>query len=62
MSQINTFNAEELCSRKLWEIVNRRDTRDNTPEALQAALDELAERRHYLKQLRDLGILHHGTH
>lgn len=62
MSSINTFKAEELCSRKLWEIVNRRDSKDNTPEALQAALDELAERRHYLKELRDLGIVNHGVH
>ena len=56
---INTFNAQELCSRKLWELVN-----DNPEQAysineaeMREAIHELAERRHYLTELIDLGKL-----
>jgi hypothetical protein len=61
-TQINTFKAEELCSRKLWEIVQQQNAETDTRETLEAALEELAERRHYLQQLKNLGIFNPGTH
>ncbi|GAB3287189.1 hypothetical protein [Parahaliea aestuarii] len=51
----NTFNASELCSRKLWQLVN---TRRNISDAeLRQAVRELSERRHYLQELQGLKAL-----
>ena len=50
------FNAQDLSSRKLWELVSGLD--DYTPEKteLEQAVLELAQRRHYLVELKNLGI------
>ncbi len=54
---INKFNAQELCSRKLWEIVNStpETEQDINASELKEAINELAERRHYLAELTDIG-------
>lgn len=52
-----TFNPQELCSRKLWQMVNQPgDTRASDSD-LQQAIEELASRRHYLAELREIGKL-----
>jgi len=56
----NTFNAGDFSSRKLIDIVtgdqgNDRVTLDQ--EALDAVVSELTSRRHYLRELRDRGLL-----
>lgn len=56
MNTVNNFNASELCSSKLWEVVsNHQQDRDTTSE-LHAAINELAARRHYLQELEELGL------
>ena len=56
------FNASELCSRKLWQLVANQETSQVTDIELQAAINELAERRHYLEELREMGRLkEHST-
>jgi len=54
---INKFNAQELCSRKLWEIVNTAPgtAQDINESELRDAINELAERRHYLAELTEIG-------
>jgi len=56
---INRFNPQELCSRKLWELVkNEPGSMQEINEAeLKKAIHELAKRRHYLKELTETGIL-----
>lgn len=56
---MNKFNAQELCSRKLWELVkNEPGQRQEINEAeLSEAIRELAERRHDLEELAETGIL-----
>ena len=54
------FNAGDFSSRKLMELVvsdrdNGRSTLDQ--DALDAVVSELASRRHYLRELRDRGLL-----
>jgi len=56
----DTFNAGDFSSRKLIDIVtgdqgNDRVTLDE--EALNAVVSELTNRRHYLRELRDRGLL-----
>jgi len=52
------FNARELCSRKLWQLVNTPSKQQQADKAeLQEAIAELATRRHYLAQLQESGIL-----
>jgi hypothetical protein len=51
------FNTEELCSRKLWQIVNGDDCQDIGESELSAAIAELARRRHYLEELQEMGKL-----
>ena len=56
----DTFNAGDFSSRKLIDIVtgdqgNNRVTLDQ--EALDAVVSELTSRRHYLRELRDRGLL-----
>ena len=56
MNEVQTFNMHEFCSRKLWEMVSTGDQRSN-PDELRAAIRELAQRRHYLSELEQLGKL-----
>ncbi|RLQ23801.1 hypothetical protein DWB85_01215 [Seongchinamella sediminis] len=58
--QRNQFNARELCSRKLWQIVNSEAQASTSRDQLQQALQELATRRHYLAELSRLGKLHNA--
>lgn len=51
------FNASELCSRKLWQLVTTPEADKVDDTDLQAAIDELATRRHYLAELREIGKL-----
>ena len=54
------FNAGDFSSRKLMELVSgERDGNRLTldKEALDAVVSELASRRHYLRELRDRGLL-----
>ena len=55
MNEPHNTNMEELCSRKLWEMVST--SADTTPDELQAAIEELAQRRHYLAELQQIGKL-----
>ena len=55
MTDTNTINMEEFCSSKLWEMISNNET--STPDELQAAIEELAQRRHYLSELEQIGIL-----
>lgn len=53
----HTFNPQELCSRKLWQIVTDSETDSCAENDLRAAVKELASRRHYLAELAELGQL-----
>lgn len=53
----NHFNPGELCSRKLWQLVANERDQSIGRQALQKAIDELAERRHYLAELERIGKL-----
>ena len=55
MQEAQTFNMHEFSSRKLWEMVS--EEKDTTPEELLAAVRELAQRRHYLTELEQIGKL-----
>ena len=54
MNDIHNFNAEEFCSSKLWQMVSSEPT-TASHEELEAAIAELAQRRHYLSELEQLG-------
>ena len=60
--QKNEFDASELCSRKLWQMVNNDRTTAITNLQLEQAIEELAERRHYLAELSRMGKLSAATH
>ena len=54
------FNASDFSSRKLIELVSGERDSDRLTldqEALEAVVSELANRRHYLRELRDRGLL-----
>ena len=54
------FNAGEFSSRKLMDLVSGQRDGDRLmldQEALDAVVSELANRRHYLRELRDRGLL-----
>ena len=54
------FNAGDFSSRKLMELVSGERDGDRLTldqEALDAVVSELASRRHYLRELRDRGLL-----
>ena len=57
------INAQELCSRKLWQLVNteRNDNihDDINDSELSEVIAELAKRRHYLEELQEIGKLEH---
>lgn len=51
------INAQELSSRKLWQLAEARtDTRISDQELLDV-IAELAKRRHNLEKLQELGTL-----
>ena len=53
---VNRFNPQELCSRKLWELVSaEQQQRDINEAELREAVNELAERSHYLAELTEIG-------
>jgi len=56
--QANQFNASELCSRKLWQIVNNEADARMSRDLLQQAIEELTARRRYLAELSRMGKLH----
>jgi len=56
-SQTNRFNPQELCSRKLWQMVNTPTDAQVSERELQEAIAELANRRHYLAELQQIGKL-----
>tara|TARA_B110000444_G_scaffold259326_1_gene302709 strand:- start:9 stop:191 length:183 start_codon:yes stop_codon:yes gene_type:complete len=56
-AESQNFNAKELCSRKLWEIVTNTELEMTSSDELKDSLNELALRRHYLKELEQLGLL-----
>ena len=51
------FDARELCSRKLWQLVNGPSDEEVSELELKEAIQELAARRHYLAELTRLGKL-----
>lgn len=51
------FNPSELCSRKLWQLVNTQTDESIDETALREAIAELAARRHYLEQLQQIGAI-----
>lgn len=51
------FNAEELCSRKLWQLLNAETDNNINDGELTEVIAELAKRRHYLEQLQATGKL-----
>lgn len=59
---MNDFNASELCSRKLWQIVTETGDDAASEAELQAAIEELTTRRDYLAELSRLGKLEAHSH
>ena len=51
------INANELCSRKLWQLVNTPAEEPISESELSEVIAELARRRHYLEELQELGKL-----
>lgn len=51
------FNPEELCSRKLWQLISAPTTNEISDLELSQAIAELARRRHYLEELEEMGKL-----
>jgi CRISPR/Cas system-associated exonuclease Cas4 (RecB family) len=55
---LNRFKAQELCTRKLWELVkNNPEEHTITDVELSEAIHELAQRRHDLAELYKIGKL-----
>ena len=50
------FNPQELCSRKLWQLVSTETDEQVSDRELREAIDELANRRHYLEQMQKIGV------
>jgi len=51
------FNAEELCSRKLWQLLNTETDNIINDNELTEVIAELTKRRHYLEKLQESGKL-----
>ena len=51
------FNPRERCSRKLWQLVNTETEEQVSERELKEAIAELANRRHYLEQLQQIGAI-----
>ena len=58
----NRFDARELCSRKLWQLVTSEPEASVNEIQLQQAIAELTTRRHYLAELSRMGKLGSTTH
>lgn len=56
-----SFNPQDLCSRKLWELITTEPTQSVGKAELRAAISELEARRHYLSELQEIGILDHPS-
>ena len=60
MQNTQNLDMREFCSRKLWDMVNAeaqgRES-EASEEELIAAVQELAQRRHYLVELEKIGKL-----
>jgi hypothetical protein len=56
MNTLN-FDPRELCSRKLWQLINAENEEQVSERELQEAIAELASRRHYLEQLQQIGAI-----
>ena len=54
MTTSQNFKAQELCSRKLWQLVSEYDDEPIGKAELVAAIAELEARRHYLAELAGL--------
>ena len=54
MTTSQDFKAQELCSRKLWQLVSDYDDEPIGKAELEAAIAELEARRHYLAELAGL--------
>ena len=54
MTTNENFKAQELCSRKLWQLVSDFDREPIGEADLEAAIAELESRRHYLAELAGL--------
>lgn len=55
---LNRFKAQELCTRKLWELVKNNPQEHTITDAeLHEAIQELAQRRHDLTELSESGKL-----
>jgi hypothetical protein len=59
--QTTEFNARELCSRKLWQLVSTPGKGIIGETERQQAVAELAARRHYLAELARIGRVKAGT-
>jgi hypothetical protein len=51
------FNPRELCNRKLWQLVSSEIDHQANEMELREAIAELAERRHYMEQLQQIGAI-----
>lgn len=60
--QTNQFDASELCSRKLWQIVSSEADARMSRDLLQQAIEELTARRRYLAELSRIGKLGTTNH
>lgn len=56
------FDASQLCSRKLWQLVNEGQAQKIANAELQQAVKELTVRRHYLAELARIGKLGSSIH
>jgi hypothetical protein len=60
--ETTNFDARELCSRKLWQLINNATETNSAAEELSQAINELASRRHYLAELANIGKLQDTSH
>ena len=51
------FDASELCSRKLWQIISSPEEQSVAEDELRQAIRELTARKHYLAELARMGKL-----
>ena len=54
-TESNSFNPQELSSRKLWDIISAESSANANKADLDAAIAELEERRSYLEELQLIG-------
>ena len=57
------FTASDFSSRKLFELVASAAPDETAPQSRLAAIEELAQRKHYLTELADRGLISkHSQH